>query len=38
MMLIPLTDASGRPTQFPVITAIIIAINALVYWMARLGR
>jgi membrane associated rhomboid family serine protease len=29
MMLIPLTDASRRPTRFPVVTAGIIALNAL---------
>jgi membrane associated rhomboid family serine protease len=31
MMLIPLTDASRRPTNFPVVTAGIIAINVVVF-------
>ena len=31
MMLIPLTDASRRPTRFPVVTACIIALNALMF-------
>jgi membrane associated rhomboid family serine protease len=31
MMLIPLTDASRRPTRFPVVTAGIIALNALMF-------
>jgi membrane associated rhomboid family serine protease len=37
MMLIPLTDASRRPTSFPVVTAGIIAINALVFILELLG-
>ena len=32
MMLIPLTDASRRPTSFPVVTALIIALNAKLVW------
>ncbi|HEY1873482.1 MAG TPA: rhomboid family intramembrane serine protease [Steroidobacteraceae bacterium] len=31
MMLIPLTDASRRPTRFPAVTAGIIALNALMF-------
>lgn len=31
MILIPLTDASRRPTQLPVVTAGIIAVNALMF-------
>jgi membrane associated rhomboid family serine protease len=31
MMLIPLTDASRRPTRVPVVTACIIALNALMF-------
>jgi membrane associated rhomboid family serine protease len=31
MMLIPLSDASRRPTDFPVVTAGIIALNALMF-------
>jgi membrane associated rhomboid family serine protease len=31
MMLIPLTDASRRPTRVPVVTACIIALNALLF-------
>jgi membrane associated rhomboid family serine protease len=30
MMLIPLGDASRRPTRFPVVTLLIVAVNALV--------
>jgi membrane associated rhomboid family serine protease len=37
MMLIPLTDASRRPTRFPLVTAIIIAINALVFVLELAG-
>jgi rhomboid family protein len=37
MMLIPLTDASRRPTSFPVVTATIIAINAVVFVFELLG-
>jgi membrane associated rhomboid family serine protease len=31
MMLIPLSDASRRPTRVPVVTACIIALNALMF-------
>ena len=31
MILIPLTDASRRPTRVPVVTACIIALNALMF-------
>jgi membrane associated rhomboid family serine protease len=31
MMLVPLTDASRRPTRFPVVTAGIVALNALMF-------
>jgi membrane associated rhomboid family serine protease len=37
MMLIPLTDASRRPTRFPVVTALIIALNALMFVLELLG-
>jgi len=37
MMLIPLTDASRRPTSFPAVTAAIIAINAVVFVLELLG-
>jgi len=37
MMLIPLTDASRRPTSFPVVTAWIIAINAVVFILELFG-
>jgi len=37
MMLIPLTDASRRPTQFPFVTAIIIGVNALVFVLELAG-
>ena len=37
MMLIPLTDASRRPTQLPVVTACIIALNALVFVLELAG-
>src|ERR1700746_1668586 len=37
MMLIPLTDASRRPTRFPLVTAIIIATNALVFALELAG-
>ena len=36
-MLIPLTDVSRRPTRFPLVTAIIIAINALVFVLELAG-
>jgi hypothetical protein len=31
MPVIPLTDASRRPTHFPVVTATIIVVNVLVF-------
>jgi len=31
MLLIPLTDASRRPTRVPVVTALIIALNAVMF-------
>jgi len=37
MMLIPLTDASRRPTRFPVMTACIIALNALMFVLELAG-
>jgi membrane associated rhomboid family serine protease len=35
--LIPLGDASRRPTRFPVVTAAIIAVNALVFLLELFG-
>src|SRR5215831_2725002 len=37
MMLIPLTDASRRPTRFPAVTAGIIAVNALMFLLELAG-
>jgi len=37
MILIPLTDASRRPTQLPIVTACIIAVNALVFVLELAG-
>jgi membrane associated rhomboid family serine protease len=37
MMLIPITDASRRPTHFPTVTAFIIALNALMFVAEILG-
>src|SRR5262252_1900137 len=37
MPLIPLSDASRRPTRFPVVTAAIIAVNALVFLVELLA-
>jgi membrane associated rhomboid family serine protease len=37
MMLVPLTDASRRPTSFPAVTAAIIVANALVFVLELLG-
>ncbi|HXY96716.1 MAG TPA: rhomboid family intramembrane serine protease [Steroidobacteraceae bacterium] len=37
MMLVPLTDASRRPTGFPVVTAAIIGVNALVFILEIAG-
>jgi membrane associated rhomboid family serine protease len=31
MILVPITDASRRPTRFPTVTALIIALNALMF-------
>jgi membrane associated rhomboid family serine protease len=37
MMLIPLNDASRRPTRFPLVTALIVALNALVFVLELMG-
>ena len=37
MMLIPLADASRRPTDFPLVTAGIIVINAVVFILELMG-
>jgi membrane associated rhomboid family serine protease len=37
MPVIPLTDASRRPTDFPAVTAGIIALNALVFVLELFG-
>jgi membrane associated rhomboid family serine protease len=37
MPVIPLTDASRRPTNFPTVTAAIIAVNALVFLLELIG-
>jgi membrane associated rhomboid family serine protease len=37
MMLIPLTDASRRPTRVPVVTAALIALNALMFVLELVG-
>jgi len=37
MILIPLSDASRRPTRFPLVTAAIVAINALVFALELSG-
>jgi membrane associated rhomboid family serine protease len=37
MMLIPLTDATRRPTRVPVVTAAIIVINALMFALELAG-
>jgi membrane associated rhomboid family serine protease len=37
MMLVPLTDASRRPTSFPLVTAVIIGVNALVFILELAG-
>jgi membrane associated rhomboid family serine protease len=37
MSVIPLSDASRRPTHFPAITASLIAINGLVFSLELLG-
>jgi len=37
MPVIPLSDASRRPTEFPVVTAGLIALNALVFLLELIG-
>ncbi len=37
MGVIPLTDASRRPTRFPAVTASLIAVNALVFILELVG-
>ena len=37
MPVIPLSDASRRPTRFPAVTASVIAVNALVFLVELLG-
>jgi membrane associated rhomboid family serine protease len=37
MMLIPLTDASRRPMRMPVVTATLIALNALMFVLELAG-
>lgn len=37
MVLIPLTDASRRPTRFPVVTLFIIIINVFVFTLELMG-
>jgi membrane associated rhomboid family serine protease len=37
MGLIPLSDASRRPTHFPVVTASVIALNAFVFVLELMG-
>jgi membrane associated rhomboid family serine protease len=37
MMLIPLSDASRRPTRFPIATTAIVAINVLVFLVELLS-
>jgi membrane associated rhomboid family serine protease len=37
MLLIPLSDASRRPTSFPIVTASIIVVNVLVFLLELLG-
>jgi len=37
MGVIPLSDASRRPSRFPVMTAAIIAVNALVFVIELVG-
>src|SRR5262245_39748470 len=37
MALIPLADATRRPTRFPIVTAGFIAINAVVFLIELLG-
>ena len=37
MLLVPLTDASRRPTRFPVVTLFIIVINAFAFGLELTG-
>src|SRR5262245_6403416 len=37
MPLIPLSDASRRPTRFPIVTAAIIVVNAFVFVLELIG-
>ena len=37
MALIPLNDASRRPTRFPILTASIVVVNCLVFLFELLG-
>jgi hypothetical protein len=37
MALIPLGDASRRPTRFPIVTASIIAVNVVFFVVELLG-
>src|SRR5579864_4654611 len=37
MILIPLTDASRRPTRLPAVTAVLIALNALMFVLELAG-
>src|SRR5262245_34334387 len=37
MPLIPLSDASRRPTRFPIVTAAIIVVNAVVFVLELIG-
>jgi membrane associated rhomboid family serine protease len=35
--VIPLSDASRRPTRFPIVTTLIIVINVFVFVLELLG-
>lgn len=37
MLLVPLSDASRRPTSFPVVTTSIVVINVLVFFLELIG-
>ena len=37
MVLIPLNDASRRPTRFPVVTASLVVVNLLVFFFELRG-
>ena len=37
MVLIPLNDASRRPTRFPVVTASIVVVNCLIFFLELWG-